>query len=544
MKINKYLYISVVLFIAISSCKKVDSYLDKAQTGGLTEDQVFSTYAQTKGVLANIYGGLTSGGRDDWAPNYDFSFANACDEAIGAYTFESSAHQLVIGNLSPSANNVDIWADTYAYLRKCNIFLSRIDGVPGNNANELKELARFKGEVLVLRAWYNFELFKRYGQFPIITKVLNINDDLQLPKNSEKEIVDFIIKDCDDAMSILPRTYGNENIGRVTQGVALNIKARALLYLASPLFNPSNDQTRWANAAAASKAVMGLGYTLAPFTEYAGMFHSFYDSPEVIYQSSVNNTDWIQNQFPPSLSGWASIQPSQNLVDAFEMSNGLPISDPASGYSQNDPYKNRDPRFNLNIIYNGREWSGVPSETYTGGKDGINGGNGYTQTGYYLGAKMTDSTALVTPNYLPRNHYFINMRYAEVLLNYAEAQNEVLSSPDQSVYDAVNKIRNRVGMPNLPTGLSKAAMRDRIWNERRVELAFENQRYFDVRRWKVAGAASSNTIYGMRITKTGSKLNYNKFVVQQRNYKDAYNLFPIPQSEINRDKALVQNPGY
>jgi hypothetical protein len=212
------------------------------------------------------------------------------------------------------------------------------------------------------------------------------------------------------------------------------------------------------------------------------------------------------------------------------------------------PYANRDPRMAMTIIYNTRMWAGTSTiYTYVGSgtADALAFGNNSTRTGYYLAKTVDESGTLTAPaNY--GSHYEIFMRYAETLLNYAEAKNEELDVPDQSVYDAINAIRarNGVAMPPLPPGLGKDAMRDRIRHERMIELAFENHRFWDVRRWKIAPDVLTK-LYGMKITKSGATYVYQKFLVEDRIFDPAKNyLYPIPQTEINKDKALVQNPGY
>jgi starch-binding outer membrane protein, SusD/RagB family len=287
-------------------------------------------------------------------------------------------------------------------------------------------------------------------------------------------------------------------------------------------------------------------------TTYKNVLHTR-TSKEIIFQSTINHVwqittdDWVRNTQPPSQGGgWANMQPTQNLVEDYEMTNGKMITDPASGYIATNPYVNRDPRFYATVIYNGCKWAGSTIYTYVGsGADGLNYKAGATQTGYYTGGKMLDENSTLISSYKPGSHYWVFMRYAEALLNYAEAQNEAHGA-DQSVYDAVNAVRARksVNMPPLPDGLGKDQMRDMIRHERRIELAMEGNWFWDVRRWRT-GAQNFGDAYGMRITKLANgTYTYEKFLVEDRTYKPAFDLFPIPQSEKERDKALTQNPGY
>lgn len=530
------------------ACKKVTSYLDKAESGGISEEQVFGNYIQTDGFLANIY--ATGIGAGDWMPVYSFTYAAACDEAKCPYNFSYGTVNFTNGLISPTNNPVDIWGATYQNIRKTNVFLAHIDNVPTSDPKQDAGKMRMKGEAYFLRAFFYQELYKRYGAVPLIDAVLNIDDDLQLPRNTDEEVVDFIVKDCDSAAALLPATYSADNLGRATKGAALLLKSRVLLYAASLLHNPDKKPEKWQRAADAAKAVMDLNlYRLDD--NYKTLFHTRL-SPEVIFQSTINQVwkvvanDWVRQTEPPSQGGgWGNLQPLQNIVDDYEMTNGKMITDPASGYDPNNPYVNRDPRFYQSIIYNGCKWAGATINTYVGaGVDGLNYNSASTKTGYYV-AKLLDENATLITSYKPGSHYWVFMRYAEALLNYAEAKNEVSGAPDQSVYDAVNQIRARknVNMPPLPAGLSKDEMRQRIRHERRIELAFETHRFWDLRRWRI-GTQEGTVAYGMRITKTGTTFKYEKFVVENRVYQPAFDLFPIPQAEREKDQALTQNEGY
>jgi hypothetical protein len=419
-----------------------------------------------------------------------------------------------------------------------------------NGSAQEEGKSRMKGEACFLRAFFYHELYRRYGAVPLIEKPLNIDEDLQISRNSEEEVVEFIVKDCETAASLLPATYSAANLGRAPKGAAMLLRSRVLLYAASLLHNPESKPEKWQRAAEAAKAVIDMNqYRLDD--NYKTLFHTR-TSPEVIFQSTVNqvwkvvDNDWVRHTEPPSQGGgWGNLQPLQNLVDDYEMSNGKYITDPSSGYDATKPYVGRDPRFYQSIIYDGCKWAGATINTYVGsGVDGLNYSTAATKTGYYA-AKLLDETATLITSYKPGSHYWVFMRYAEALLNYAEAQNEALSTPDQSVYDAVNKIRDRanVKMPPLQTGLSKEEMRQRIRHERRIELAFETHRFWDLRRWRI-GTQEGLNAYGMKVTKSGTVYTYEKFLLENRVYRPAFDLFPIPQTEREKDKALTQNTGY
>lgn len=542
-KINSTIIGLLAFLWILSGCKK-DSYLDKAESGGMSEEEVFGNYRQTERFLAATYG---AGLSIDWVGGglWSFSYDGATDNGYSSYKYWPSPKFVYDGNLTPANNPIDQWTSLYESVRRVNMFLTKIDDLPvsDNNKEEVAGKKRMKGEAHFLRAWFYAELFKRYGGVPLVTKVLQVDEDLNIPKATAAEIISFIAEECDKAASSLELTYESKDLGRATIGAALSLKSRMLLYAASELHNPTHEKIKWQNAAKAAKDVMDLGiYSL--HNNFKTVLHTR-NSNEIIFQYTGNYEDQLRNNLMPSQGGFAILHPSQDLVDAFEMIDGLPYNQ--SGlYDASNPYLNRDPRFGMSIIYNGHSWRGFPIETFEGGIDGLNGeGENYTRTGYYQ-AKALDETGSLTPIWRPGSHFFVFIRYAEILLNYAEAQNESLEIPDASVYNAINEIRSRQGvnMPNLPTGLSKDEMRTKIRNERRIELAFESHRFWDIRRWRI-GEQVIKSVSGMKLVKTGANsFTYQRFVVENRHYKKTYDLFPIPQFEINRNHKLVQNPGY
>ena len=522
--------------LVFCSCN-FNEYLDKAETGGLTEDEVFGDYVQTERFLANIYSAL----QNEWMPANSFTYATASDEAKCPVIYFNGPQVYTRGLLSPTYNPIDIWTEQYAAIRKVNRLIEKIDDVPAVNTAQRQGKERMKGEAYFLRSYFYLELFKRYGKVPIIKRVLQISDDLNIPRNTVEEVVDFIADDCDLAIPYLSKENTPNNIGRATQGAAMMIKARAYLLAASPLHNANNDASKWERAANAAKAIMDLRlYQEDP--DYKGLFHKRTAS-NIIFQSNLNNGDWVKQMFIPSMHGTAWIQPLQNLVDVYEMTNGKAINENGSGYDANNPYANRDPRFYASIIYNGAPWKGETVQTYIGGLDGLTSAEGsLTQTGYYL-RKLIDENASVSPDYRSGDHYWVYMRYEDVLLMYAEAKNEALAAPDASVYDAVNIVRTRLSMPELPIGLNKGQMRTRIRRERQVELAFEGSRFWDIRRWQI-GEEVMTEAHGMRVVKNGNDFTYEPFLVESRIYKPAFNLFPVPQSEYNKNNKMDQNKDY
>jgi len=326
-----------------------------------------------------------------------------------------------------------------------------------------------------------------------------------------------------------------------------------LLYAASPLYNVGT----WQDAAAAAKAVMNLGkYTLSQ-NGYSQLFLSPNDNEIIFERLFIPNTAphvcmEIANG-PNGYDGWAGNTPFQNLVDAYQMSSGKAITDATSGYDPQNPYVNRDPRFYATILYNGAPYRNSTVQVFTpGGKDSNQGPSNWntSQTGYYLKKFMNDSYPIDNPWSVAGGQPWIYMRYAEILLNYAEAQNEA-SGPDATVYAAINSIRSRatVNMPALPAGLSQTDMRTAIQNERQIELAFEEHRFYDVRRWKIATQTENVPAYGISVTINAanpSGYTYTrKIALANRSFLPQHYWLPIPLTEIQASNGqLQQNPGY
>lgn len=534
-----FLYLMIIpLFI---SCDK--SALDRQPNDQMTEVEAFEDLLVADKFLNNVYSQLY-GSLYNRTPNY--LLASTTDEGDAA-NFTTGAYHFNMGSLSPMSNPLpNYWEIYYSAIRKANIFLSHIDDVPGDAAQK----KRLRGEAEFLKAFFYQQIFKYYGQFIIVDKVLNVNDDLELPKNSIDECTTYIIALCDAAISKLPVLHDPSDLGRATKGAAMALKAECLLFYASPLHNPSRTKERWKNAADAANAIL-----LESEFEYE--LHESYqklflenNNKEIIFAFMAgNSTNAMEAANGPSgYGGWCGLSPTQEMVDSYEMKNGIaPFLEngqvnPLSGYDSNMPYENRDPRFYASILYNGAPWQGRAVESFVNGKDGIAiGAHTRSQTGYFLKKFLDESLVLNGPQ--RRSATWNLFRLGMVMLDFAEARNE-FSGPDNDVYDAVNAIRKRAGMPLLPTGLSQDEMRKKIHHERLIEGAFEDYRFWDVRRWKEGVAIFGKPIHGMRITKVGNNLIYERVQVKNRVFDDKRHLFPIPQSEVNKNKNPIQNPGW
>jgi hypothetical protein len=576
MKSTKYLLYMAVMLLALSGtgCKK---YLDDGSVteGPITEQQVWANNDYARGVLNSAYTSIP----DRYELDGDGAMqASATDEAVNS-NLNSNIYTFTNGTWSPFRTVDEVYTNMYTGLRRANLFLANVDAsnivsTPSEivkDSDPIKasydstvagQKARLKGEAFFLRGYFHFELLQRYGRIVLATRVFNTDEELNLPRNSFDECVNQILLDCDSAIQRLPYftdTYTNTYKGRATQTAAMALKSRLLLYAASPQYNPSGDVAKWQAAANSAKALIdrNLHQIITPYNNVF-LFGTAPYNREVIFsgQPSTRN-DIEQNNAPVGYDGaLGRTNPTQEMVDAFEMrTTGRLITDPLSGYNAAAPYTNRDPRFDLTVHYNGKTYKGRAIETFIGGRDGINVNVNATKTGYYMRKFFNDGVTWNQQSNTSSRRPWVIFRYAEVLLNYAEALNE-LNGPTTDVLRYVNMIRQRAGVaiPNLqitnPTGNgyvqpTKEAMRERIHNERRVELCFEGHRFYDVRRWKEGARFFNVPVTGMRITRNADgTFSYNRFQVQTRLFTDKNYLYPISQNELNRSPALGQNAGY
>ena len=540
------LYTIIILFLGLMvSCKK--DYLSFDYTDGniRNEEDIWKSDRSARGFISNAYFGILN--RYNLDGNGSM-LSQGSDEAVNSNL--NSSINIFNNNTWGSLRTIDDqYGNMYNYLRRVNIFL---DKAIGSGVSPATDIPRLRGEAFFLRGLYHFELMKRYGAIILATQPYEIADNLDLPKNTFDEVVNQIVKDCDSAIAVLPVALvdlGAGDKGRATQTSAMALKATTLLYAASPLNNESGDLTKWQKAADAAKAIITLNkhslLTIASLPNLWNYGSQPYNNEVIFATQADNNNTFEFNNAPISYDGARGrTNPTQELVDAFDMrTSGKPITDPTSGYNPANPYADRDPRLALFIILNNTNFKSKPVETFEGGKDNVPTNLNNTKTGYYLRKLMSESAYWGPGTAGNVRRPWVVSRYAEVLLNYAEALNEAQGAVAE-VYTYINQIRSRAGMPALPAGLSKDAMRDRIQKERQVELCFEDHRFFDVRRWKKGLTLFNKPVTGMKITKSGTTFSYNRFTVETRVFNDKMYRFPFPQSELNKVNKLVQNPGW
>jgi hypothetical protein len=544
--------------LLLASCSDI---LDIKPTNFVSDAVIWDDRNLIDQFVANTYGSLvcgfnrrTQGNGQDWSAAFGGNFDSGTDDFDGK--FDANVNQFNTGQItSLSTPFIDeIWSSNYSIIRKCNILIESIDQVK-DLVLGAAERKRYKAEAHFLRAFCYFDLARTFGKAPLIDHVQQLDEDLLVAPTGFEGLVNFIVDECDRyAGDLYHDPLPAAEKGHATRGAFLALKARALLYLASPLNNPGNETRRWVEAAEAADAVRQLNtyslYRQGSEPYYAQAFDKSDANREIIFERRfqfLEITHSIHMQW--SLDGedrgsWNGLYPTQNLVDAYEMDNGKPIEDPASGYDPQNPYFNRDNRFYQSILYHGSVWETATLQMHTHTAGGAHGNcqpSPYkARCGYGLKKFMEEYVAPAGDLYgkWSQDNNWPYFRYAEILLNYAEARNESLDAPDRSVYDAVNEVRDRAVQPGLPQGLGKDEMRDRIKNERRVELMLEEHRFFDLRRWKDAEKLRE-TIRGMNILWDGETATFVAGDVETRTFNETHYFLPIPQAEIDKNPLLA-----
>lgn len=576
----------------MSSCKK--DFLNVNPVDQFSDAAVWNDASLIQTFINNIYSGIPHGfsnimlasAVDESMYNADFGMSNITKSLITPTDFSIFDANYWCGNRLRLMN----WSNVYKFVRATNIFFSKIDASPVT-ADQKKV---FKGEVYFLRAFLYHNLVTMYGGVPIITKAYGLADDFNAPRNSYDDCIKFITGQCDSAALNLPIVQGDN--GRATKGAALTLKARVLLYAASDFANSNGSWAggytnkeligytggdrvaRWQAAKDAAKAVIDLNvyslYKPNPATQaeaeknYGDIFLSMGTSEDIFVKYFTAKVDENWHGYNPGLynnpngyHGWGSNTPAGQLVDAYEMKDGTKF-DWANPAQSAAPYSNREPRFYASILYDGAKWRTRPADVIASDPAGIiqtgfyeqAGGtlkagldtrksqfedwNG-TYTGYFL-KKFIDPT--VDAQFNKQVQPWRYFRYTEVLLNYAEACIALGQDAEAKTY--INMIRKRAGMPDVTE--SGALLMDRYRHERYIEMAYEDQRYFDVRRWMIAPSAYTDCKGVSILYKLSNPTvpQYTVITALTRAWNPRFYFLPIQFDEINRNKALVQNPLY
>jgi hypothetical protein len=598
------LTLACLAVLVITACD-INESLNKQPLDTVSEENVWEDRALTIAYLNDVYWGMGHGfGETKMASHTDeahFIHGRGTIDVVQALISPSN-----LGTLNDVRLQHTVWGTIYDNIRKANIFLNNIDDAEIEDA-ALKE--RLKGEALFLRAYFNYMLFRQWGGVPIIKDVFELDqrEEMQVERNTLKETVDAIVADIDAAAPLLPLSYSGSDQGRATRGAALALKSRLFVYAASDIYhdptwaggysNPElisyqgADRTQmWRDAKNAAQDVIDLGmYELYnqnpdPVANYEEMYLN--DTNENIMSMTFTREfpyAWYDADYglfngPNGYHTWGGNTPIQELVDDFDMADGSEFDwqefqngDPGYG---NSPYENRDPRFYANILYDGADWQQRPPDV-AGDPEGViqtyltynvvdNNGdivstragldtrsspsedwNG-TYSGYYVKKFMSPNVDHQNEQQEVPWPYF---RYAEVLLNYAEASIELGEEGDAR--NALNQIRDRAGMPDITE--SGQALMEQYIDERRIELMYEEHRYFDLRRWMIAPDELDDNALGIDLTAERNEndpytdytyTNVELREIQQRAWDDKMYLYPIPDDEIDRNPNLIQNPLY
>jgi len=493
-----YTGIAVVITCFFYSCS--ESWLETVSTDSYNEANWWQTESQAISSINGCYavlrnsniGGTSYMSEENITPN---SYNMSGEIAIAT------------GNHTPGNDSRfrDKWNICYQGIGRANNLLDNIDRVVMDD--DLKE--RIKAEAYFLRAFFYSKLVNYFGGVPLILSSPNFAEQGDLPRNSKDEVITQILTDLDNAASVLPVSYSGSDKGRATKGAALALKARVLLY-----------ESRWAEAAAAAKAVMDLNNYIL-FSDYRGLFYLENEfNKEIIFDIQFKTPDYT-NGFDNILEVQMNCAPTLDLANNYLMTDGMSYLE-STLYDPANPWENRDPRFHKTIV--------VPGYMYLGR---IVPESKYFSTGFGFKKYTTYKDDVAQPVILNSEINFIVLRYADVLLMYAEAQNEAVGS-DETVYAALNQIRVRAGMPDIPEGLTQDQMRQVIRLERRIELANEALYYSDIRRWRTAETVMNATV----LSRTGQLVQTRTFNAN-RDY-----LWPIHEITIQDNPNLEQNPNY
>ena len=605
----------LLTILSLTACQK--KFLDQVPDDRLSIEQVFSRRDLTEQYLANIYNVVI---KDHAGVTAGIPWIGCADEGDVSYDRpDYNSYKINLGNCNASSDYYPFWGSYYQGIRSATYFMANV----GKNQQILNEgngkelVKQYTGEARFLRAYAYFLLLQQYGPVmlvgeDVIPPDVSANDPrMNLPRSSFDECVDYIVSELDKAATELPQHFTAQadlDYGRATKTACMAVKARLLLYAASPLYNGNRDYadfknkdgkqlinqtadvTKWRKAADASKALITEGvFSLYkkydatgkpdPLVSCRDLWLDTWNSEWIFARAKSSISAWERTATPRGIAaGFSATGPTQQLVDQFEMENGQrpitgyngdgsPVINPASGYKETgmsttatkytqvgtyNMYVGREPRFYVTVNYPGCLWINTSEgnkviQTWFSGESGKKGSWDYSRTGYLNRKNVSPLTNPRLSKYADRG--YLMFRYGEVLLNYAEALNEV-EPGNNEILQYLNMIRERAGVPQygqgtnaLPVPAGQSAMREAIRHERQVELAFEYLRYFDTRRWKIAEQTDGGPFWGMNVDADPPAF-YRRTVFETRVFRRNYYFFPIPQSELDKDRNLVQNPGW
>ena len=550
---TKYIFSGLLALTLVSSCSEKMDYKEYNVYDKAYVDKMFS---RVGGLMTNIYNDI-----DYDFGNYSGAMASsATDESVYSHP-GNAVEDFYNGAWGPTNAKERVWNSAWDGISYCNLVLDEFSNCTfpeytedEHYQQEMFLYKNYRWEARWARAFFYFELVKRYGSVPLKTKHMTANEANSLPQVSADSIFQFIDTECDTIEDSIIVNYGDlgdkayykGQTGRANKLAAMALRARAALYWASPLFNPKGDKSRWLKAAQLSNAVIAEARqeSMGLLPDYRKLFNkdSYKDGiKEIIFSRRVAASNAFEKyNYPIGMENAGGGNcPTQNLVDAYEMTNGKAIDEAGSGYDPQDPYKNRDARLAMTVAVNGEQWPNAAAlETFEGGANSSSVTYG-TPTGYYLKKYINQGTIIAKTGSNSFAHAWVVFRLAEFYLDYAEAALNYTGSgyvaPEglpMTAAQAIDVVRTRAKQPNMATGLDFEAFKKKYENERFVELAFEGHRFFDLRRWKEA-PEYLKTIRGMKITRQDDgTMKYEEQTIDTRTWNDKWYLFPLPQKDV------------
>ncbi len=588
MKISKLIYFIGIAGFFLNSCEDVkfgNEFLEKEPSVDVTADTIFNSLELSERYLWRGYSTLPYGLNTNWSAKGDklgMDILESMSDLSQSYLAWGGINQLYYtGQYSASAEN-ESSKTKYHFTKEQSWegirigwnFIEKADDIPEGTQEYIDQL---KAEAKMIIALHYTDMFRHYGGLPWVNHAYSPTESTDLPRFTAKATMDSIVGLIDEAIPDLPwAVEDSENWdGRFTQAAAMGLKARVLLFGASPLFNDSEpylageasessmtwygsyDPVLWERAAQAAEDLLNKidamgGYSLVNTGNPRQDFQDAYykrGNGEVLISTRVRYQSpgwWNGNYyFYQSAGNYGTACPTKEYVDMFDMADGTPIDEAGSGWDPDDPWNNRDPRLYETVLVNGDDYKGRTAELWIGGRERKNPNAKGTITGFGLRKFLLERNNASSVGSVVHWPY---LRLSEIYLSYAEALNEINGGPTAEAYAAVNRIRNRVGLNDLPSGMSQSEFREAVMKERACEFGYEEVRWFDIIRWKRADLFQE-TLHGVNTTEnTDGSFSYEVVELPERywqnNWSPKWYLSAFPPDEINKDYGLVQNPGW
>ncbi|WP_242155595.1 RagB/SusD family nutrient uptake outer membrane protein [Aestuariivivens sediminis] len=586
MKTKTLIYIIALLALVINSCEEVEfgnDFLEKEPSIDVTSDTIFNSIELTERYLWRGYVTLPYGLNTGWPAKRNkigMDLLESLTDIGTSFLAWGGPNRLYYNGQYSAAVENDASNTKYHYTKEeswegirigWNI-IENVDRVP-DAPTEYKE--QLKAEAKMIIAIHYTDMFRHFGGLPWVDHAYIPTEDTFLPRSTSKETMNNIVSLIDEAIPLLPWTIQDLSNwdGRFTKAAAMGLKARVLLFGASPLFNSNEpfmageasdknmtwhggyDSNLWTRAAEAAKDLLDNinangGYDLVNTGNPRQDFQDGYykrGNGEILISTRVRFRTqgfWATSYYFFQSSNYGAAVPTGNYVDMFPMADGTPIDAPGSGWDPNDPWANRDPRLYESVLVNGDSYRGRTAELWIGGRERRNIGHNGSKSGFRQRKFWLDGNTATSVQSIVQWPY---LRLPEIYLSYAEALNESNGGPTQAAYDAVNYVRNRAGLNGLPTGLSQVEFREAVLKERALEFYQEEVRWFDIIRWKMEDSFTT-PIYGVNTIRENGQFTYEINELPERYWKNDFSpkwyLSAFPPDEINKGYGLVQNPGW